>query len=327
MKKSFFKALAACLAVVLIGGCISLFGCGKKSSDSDTLDINDNVIVEATGVQHVLILGDDSWEDNTPGRSDLQMLARIDFDNKLVTLVSIPRDAAWSINGETCKLNEVYHQQGGDGACKAISEITGVQVTDWVSIGFDGLEAIVDYFGGIEVNVPYSINYSFYTGDYPNEYFAQGLQTVDGWRAMALSRARTTYAEYGFLDDSIRQVADRYMFVSLMENLFKDPTQAVSVIKNLAKNVSSNMKFGKIAGMVKKLAEGPSIEIYTTTAPVDGDIDEASGYFLCPIDPDDYGRLMDVVESGGDPATVSDMLANVKNPTTMPYNAHYTITF
>ena len=43
----------------------------------------------ATGVHHVLLIGDDAWVPG-PSRSDLIMLLRVDLDNYVLTEVSIP---------------------------------------------------------------------------------------------------------------------------------------------------------------------------------------------------------------------------------------------
>ena len=148
----------------------------------------------ATGVHHVLLIGDDAWVPG-PSRSDLIMLLRVDLDNYVLTEVSIPRDTAHQQpDGSLVKLNSVYESSGPDALCEAVSQLTGVQVDQYAVIGFDGLQSIVSYLGGLEVNVPYSITYSFYTHDYPDEVYQAGADNSSLARDGAFPRKNRLYA-------------------------------------------------------------------------------------------------------------------------------------
>jgi len=82
---------------------------------------------------YVLILGSDSregsystqsFEQGDNQRSDVIILARVDAKNKLVTLVSVPRDTPWQLeDGTLVKINEMYNMEGAAGSVKAVSEL------------------------------------------------------------------------------------------------------------------------------------------------------------------------------------------------------------
>ena len=96
MKKTMklIAAVAACMLFVF-----TAVGCSSSSSGSSSVASSSFSSVSEpkqaavdTNPHYVLVIGDDTWEDNKPGRADLMMLMRLDFDKHQVTLVSVPRD-------------------------------------------------------------------------------------------------------------------------------------------------------------------------------------------------------------------------------------------
>lgn len=275
----------------------------EEAPKEETMEVSDNV-AEDTGPAYVLIMGDDAWEEYTPGRSDLMLLARIDSENGLVTLVTVPRDTEYVYSGQKMKLNAVYAQSGPEAACEAVSSITGVKVTDYVVANFDGLQKLVEYFGDITLDLPYSINYTFYTKDFPDEYFEAGVQTLSPWRTMALSRART-YNDYGLNVDMMRQAVDRQMFIKLAEMFYAHSTDYAATAQAVLPFVETNMPSDKIVTWIEELGTKGEITFYGTSGLFDGGIDAETDLYLIPNDTEKWKTLMDVVDAGGDPSTVS----------------------
>lgn len=274
----------------------------------------------ATGVHHVLLIGDDAWVPG-PSRSDLIMLLRVDLDNYVLTEVSIPRDTAHQQpDGSLVKLNSVYESSGPDALCEAVSQLTGAQVDQYAVIGFDGLQSIVSYFGGLEVNVPYSITYSFYTHDYPDEVYQAGEQTLDPWRVMALSRARTGYTQYGLLEDMMRQIVDRQMLTTMMGYVLVDSDDPAATAQQLLPFVDTNIPVEDVLSWIEALSVADKITVYGTSGPVDGGIDVSSGLWLTPMYPEKWAELMAVVEQGGDPSTVNVQLDSTLQSDHAPIN-------
>lgn len=261
-----------------------------------------------TQPQYVAIFGDDSWEKYTPGHSDLMMLMRVDFEHHQLTLVTVPRDTRYhTADGTTCKANEVFRLGGADAACKAVSDITGIAVTQYVTIGFDGLQAIVrDLDGTVQMNLPYALSYDFYTRDYPDEYFEAGLQDVSPWRAMALSRARTGYEQYDLSQDMMRETVNRQMFTRLAQSALTGQTSP-ALLTSLVGSVSTNIPVQTILSWAQELEEGSSLTVYGTSGPFEGDVDAASQLWLVNDNPAGWKQLMSVVDAGQDPSTVTGL--------------------
>lgn len=277
--------------------------------------------VLASGVEHILLIGDDKWVESIPGRSDLILLLRVDLDNHVLTEVSIPRDTAHETpDGSLVKLNSVYESSGPEALCQAVSQLTGVNVDQYAVVGFDGLQSIVSYFGGLDVDVPYDVTYSFYTHDYPDETFQAGEQVLDPWRVMALSRSRTGYTQYGLLEDMMRQVVDRQMLTTLMRYVLVDADDPASTAEQLLPFVSTNVPAETILGWIESLAAADEVTVYGTSGPVDGGIDPSSGLWLTPQYPEKWAALMEVVEAGGDPSTVDVQLDSTVQSDRAPIN-------
>lgn len=295
------------VSLFLLTGCQSNPDVSSEENDSTDLVVSDYAQSDdmRNEVRYIAIIGNDEWENYSPGRSDLLMLARVDIDNDMVTLVTIPRDTAYEWDdGSTIKINMAYERGGAEAACEAVSRVTGVAVSDYIAIGFDGLQGVVSYFDGIEVDVPYDFSYSFYTKDFPDEKYEAGVQTLDPWRVMAISRARTGYAEYGYLGDVIRQAVDRQILTTMLD-LVLSSNDSVKTAEALLPFVNTNIAEKELLEMVSQLSQADEVIVYGTSGPVNGDIDTESGLWLTTYYPDRWERLMKVVDSGGDPSTVN----------------------
>lgn len=310
-------AIAVAIAVVALALLVLGNQGGSGGSDRQSQQIQQEAQdaaapeepARASGVEHILLIGDDKWVDDIPGRSDLIVLLRVDFDEGILTQVSIPRDTAHDLgDGSLAKLNSVYESSGPEALCTAVSELTGVKIGQYAVVGFDGFQSIVSYFGGIEVDVPYSVTYSFYTHDYPDETFQAGEQVLDAWRAMALSRSRTGYSQYGLNEDMMRQVVDRQMLTTLMGYVLTEADDPAATAEQLLAFVSTNIPSETVVLWVETLASLDELTVYGTSGPVDGGIDAASGLWLTPQYPEKWTALMEAVEAGEDPSTVEVQL-------------------
>lgn len=280
----------------------------------------------ATPAQYVLFIGDDAWENYTPGHADLMLLARLDFERHAITFVTVPRDTAYTFpDGHVDKLNQVYTAQGPAAQCAAVSEIVGVDVTQYVCVGFDGLQQIVASFGGLDVDLPYAVTYSFYTKDYPDESFAAGPQTLTPWRTMALTRTRTGYAPYGLEQDMMRQVVNRQLMVNLARLAFADPARTPDLLASLQGFASTNIPLETQQAWARELADAPALTVYTTSGPFTGDIDAASGLWLVTPNVPGWQLLMAAVAAGDDPTAAASTYAAALESSIAPVSAQTTI--
>lgn len=94
-------------------------------------------------------------------RSDVIMLLTVDFENKTVDLISVPRDTyapIYNVEGHF-KINAAFAKGGsakGDGfnyAMNTVSALLGVPIRYYAGVNMAGMKAVVDAMGGVDYDV------------------------------------------------------------------------------------------------------------------------------------------------------------------------------
>lgn len=161
----------------------------KATQSKEKTPIYDSDIID------ILILGEN--QDLT----DTIIIASIHPKRKNITLISIPRDIVYKGR----KLNELYKKYGIGKLNEAIREITGLTIDKYVSIQFEGFIQLVDQLNGITLNVEKEILDNQYPGEnfsYKTVHFQQGIQIMDGKKALEYARSRKSSSDF---DRSKRQ--------------------------------------------------------------------------------------------------------------------------
>jgi LCP family protein required for cell wall assembly len=156
------------------------------------------------GVTHIILLGTDFRPPAEGWRTDTMILVSIDPDEKLVSMVSIPRDLYVTIPGTgKTRLNladnigEAEHYPGGGpGLLKAtLEENLGLTFDRYVRIDFQGFAEVVDILGGIDVDVRCPTELWVPNMKAPGEYLLYrtipaGMSHMDGDLALIYCRCR-----------------------------------------------------------------------------------------------------------------------------------------
>ncbi len=162
---------------------------------------------------NVLILGV-GGEDHAAGDlTDTMILASARLDGSDAVLITLPRDL-W-VPALRAKLNTVFHYQEAVTteaklqATKGVfTELLGVPIHYAVMINFQGFVELVDVVGGVDVEVQTEFDdYRFpipgmedaYPEDlrYEHLHFEQGVQHMDGMRALKFVRSRNAQGDEG----------------------------------------------------------------------------------------------------------------------------------
>ena len=103
---------------------------------------------------NVLLIGSDKQTPGDPGRSDTQILVRLDPATKSISMLSIPRDLRIYIDGVGyTKMNAAYSYGGPAATVKAFSKLTGLPINHYVEVNFGGFSRVVNILGGIYIPV------------------------------------------------------------------------------------------------------------------------------------------------------------------------------
>jgi LCP family protein required for cell wall assembly len=190
---------------------------------------------------NVLLFGTDG------ARSDTIMVASYDYDNQIVDLISIPRDTYHYVSGHDLegqnKINAVYGFPGEDGGSlglmHTISELLDVPIDYYVKINYEGLKAVVDVLGGIEMDVPFDMNYDDPAADPPLHIdLTAGTQVLTGDKAMEYLRWRKNNGEPG--EGDLPRIERQQKFLKLLLNKslsYKLPTVANTVFEYVKTNM------------------------------------------------------------------------------------------
>jgi len=156
------------------------------------------------GRVNILLLGIDKRPDEVYARTDTMILVTLDPNTNQAGMLSVPRDLWVSIPGydedrvnKAHFLGDQYGYPGGGPALamKTVQYNLGVPVHAFVKVDFDGFRNIVDTLGGIELDVPETIDDPTYPDNnygYDPFYIEAGQHTLDGYDALRYARTRAT---------------------------------------------------------------------------------------------------------------------------------------
>lgn len=256
-KKSKARTLRNALIIVicvLIASIGALYGYAYKilsGMDRTPLDEN-NLGIETSdydGVQNIALLGIDSRADNDSGRSDAIVILTIDKKHKKLKLTSIARDTYVSIDGHSKdKLTHAYAYGKSQLAVKTLNQNFGLEIEDYVTMNFYGLSRVIDYIGGVTIDVdekervemnhviiPEMQNLGF---DCPNITTA-GTQLLNGAQAVCYARIRHTDSD--IMRGNRQKEVLTAMFAAVKSmNPLKLPKVAEMVISECQTSFSAN---------------------------------------------------------------------------------------
>lgn len=247
---------------------------------------------------YMLLLGTDGRPGEETYRTDSIILARVDPTDKEVTLISIPRDTAYVYKGSTVKINAVFSYGGSDDMVQAVNDLCGVQISEYAEINFDGLKALVDAVGGIDIYVP--------EGDGVDDPEAgpvviePGQQHMDGEAALTFSRARHQFAD----GDYTRMRHQRMVLGALAEKILNnlDVTTVPALMNQLADMVKTSLNVTDIVSLINAMHGMDVDSMYSANLPSWAGADTyINGQSFVFVDETALAEMMARVDAGEDP--------------------------
>jgi len=141
---------------------------------------------------NILLIGVDQHGQTTgdPGRSDTQLLVRLDPDTQSISMLSLPRDLLVDIPGlGSAKMNEAYSYGGPALAVETFSAVTGLPINHFMRIDFAGFWHAVNILGGVYVPVDHRYYNSKYSS-WKSIDIEPGYQKLRGKDALDFVRFR-----------------------------------------------------------------------------------------------------------------------------------------
>jgi len=136
----------------------------------------------------ILALGSDARPHQAIARQRSDSIHLIGADTKRhrATILAFPRDSCVSIPGHGHdKINAAMVDGGPDLTVRTIESMTGIRIDFWMLTSFRGLQKMVDWIGGLNVDVPYPMH-----DRYSGANFKAGRVHMRGYQALAFARNR-----------------------------------------------------------------------------------------------------------------------------------------
>lgn len=238
---------------------------------------------------NILIIG----EDKKNGLYDTIGIVNVDDKNQKVKIIMIPRDTYIEYTPEILGVldqNGKLHQPGVlkinyshyiggminyDGKFKShsisfladvIKEKFGIEINDYIKVNVEGFIEIVDLFGGVDINVPYGMNYE---DPYQDLYIHldKGVQHLNGKQAEGFVRYRQGYnekgvfCEYGDIERKKNQMAFLKAFIDQHGNI-SNINKIPGLMKTLSKNVKHSIALNEILLKYTSMAKDIAVKKY-----------------------------------------------------------------
>ncbi len=230
-------------------------GVTKVELEEEEIVINQSVQESEVlqGYYTVALFGVDSTVGNmTSGtRSDTIMICSLNLDTKEVHLISVYRDTYLNLGNDTYnKCNAAYSKGGPQLAISMLNMNLDLDITDFVTVGFQGLIDAIDAVGGVWIDVDetellhinnyqISIAQNLYdqgvlsSADDYTPVTSTGYQLLNGLQATAYCRIRQTAG-----DDYKRTERQREVLLAMLDQA---KTMDIATLTKLVTNVSGSI--------------------------------------------------------------------------------------
>jgi LCP family protein required for cell wall assembly len=247
--------------------------------------------IEESKVINILIVG---LEDK---RSDTIMLVSFDRKSGDLNILSIPRDTYFYRSGYENpgdkKINAIYSSVGIKGLMKSVENIMEIPVHNYVTVDYEAVENVVDIIGGVEVDVPFHMEYEDPYDNPPLKIdIPAGTQVLDGEHALQYLRFRhNNDMTTGYKDGDIGRIKAQQEFVksAIKKSLsFKLPV----VVKETYSHIKTDLSLSDMLLLASDAVNFSTDKLETAILPGRAKIMENLSFYL-----HDPSQVEDYVES------------------------------
>ena len=196
----------------------------------------------------------------TRARSDVNILAAVDTQEKKLLLVATPRDFYVTFPETGGAKDKLAHAgvYGVEASAAALEGLYGVTVDYWVKMNFTGFVELIDALGGVEVYSDQEFTVE------PIKTYRQGYNQLTGLEALAFARERYSFPDGDYQRaknqmEVIRAVVEKCSSFALVQN-FRPVLEAAG--EHLETNMPKEHLYGLAALQLGD--PGPwTVETYT----------------------------------------------------------------
>ena len=267
------KIILAIILIIIVIIAIAIFAISntlsnmmKADIDTSDLAVNDELYDELTeygitkkefdSIINIAFFGSDSRDlkNMNSGRADTIMIISINPTKKSVKMISIPRDTYVNVPGHgKTKINHSYAYGQEQLAIKTINSNFGLNITEYVTINFEGLINVINAVGGVDINI------SKEERDVLNEYLKESYKIMgkeyvpmteygdvhlNGEQALAHCRDRYVGSDF------TRAERQREVLTKVMEKISqKSFGEIMDLVDIFLKQVRTNINVSEYLGL------------------------------------------------------------------------------
>ena len=182
-------------------------------------------------------------------RSDMMLIANLDFRHNKVTGVSIPRDTECIMDGYNVTRINGYHNVAPKGEEAAVTKkaveflLPGVTIDRVLTLDYDELIKMVDMVGGVPVDVERDMDYDDNAGKL-HIHLRKGYAKLDGADAVGYVRYRHGDTDFD------RQKRQKHFLLAFKQQLMHNWTQIGVVADQAGKALGDTLTPTEIASIV-----------------------------------------------------------------------------
>lgn len=273
------------------------------TSDSSTYEIP-----ISDDVYNILLIGSDTRESGSVGRSDAMILVSINQKSETIYLTSFLRDCYVSIPGYgNTRLNHAFAYGGPALLEETLEKNFKVPVDRYVAVDFFSFMDVIDVLGGVYINVTeeeqevtndyiWSMN-NLMGEEWSNDYlWSSGWQKLNGKQALCYARNRYTGNDYQ------RTERQRTIINQIISGAMESsPSTLVDLAQVILPQVTTDMTKSEILSYAANIAAYMDYDIESQQIPVSGSYSGAtiSGMSVISLDLDEnIDYLQDTIYEG-----------------------------
>lgn len=198
---------------------------------------------------NIALFGLDTRSNDDNGRSDAMIILTLDFKHDKIKMSSIARDTYVAVKGHGhTKLTHAWAYGKANLAVDTINTNFNLDITDYVAVNFYQFSAVIDYIGGVDIDVDAGemkvmnnkyVPYIKKMGIKCEKITKTGMQTLSGGQALAYARNRYTSTNGGSGSDVDRGSRQREVMMAMYEKAKKI---SITKLPKLASMILSECK-------------------------------------------------------------------------------------
>lgn len=281
--RNFLIGLLVIAAAILLL-CYMMVGSFYRQMNYTEIESLSEEPMKEDGVINILLIGNDSRDNDESGRSDAMILLSISSKTKTVHITSLLRDIYVDIPGyENNRLNAAYSYGGAELLMETIEANFDIEVNRYVQVNFEAFANLVDAVGGVDLELSneevllvngYLWEYNLLT-DRPEgtDYFAEdveGLVHLNGPQALAYCRNRAIGNDFG------RTERQRKVLSAMIAKAPKLLLNLDDVIEGVFSNVTTNLTRSECMKLASQATSFLTHDIVQGSIPLENTYSNAS---------------------------------------------------